>query len=80
MWAANFGAYLGLHLLQGVVGVGADEAEEDAGGAVEHCRAAALHGDDGVVEGRRLGLSAKKGGDGGDLGLLLGHARSIAGR
>jgi len=59
----------GLHLLHLRVGVGADQVEEHVGHAQQYL-AAALGGDDGVVEGRRLGVV----GDGVELGALLGHA------
>ena len=55
--------------LQGLVGVGAGEHEEHVGAAREQF-AAALHGLDGVLEGRRLGVV----GDGANFGQVLLHA------
>ena len=60
---------VGLDLVQRVVGVRLDDAEESRSGAVEQT-ARLLHRDDGVLEGRRFGIVR----DRLDLGDLLAHA------
>ena len=65
----ELGGVLALQLLAVLVGVGTDQREEHGGRAVQHL-AALFHGNDGVFEGRGIGVV----GDGLDFLQLLGHA------
>ena len=67
--------HLSSHDFQRVIGVGGDEIEERGADTPQHL-ARALHGDQGVPEGRRLTPFC----DGVDLGALLGHAALEGGR